>query len=125
MLVGGGVSFFFFFFFNDTATTEIYTLSLHDALPIPAISAACWFAFFYTIYGTPDPRAPYGGSTQSDLANLGRGLTGLLFDQQFGMLPAAPVFLCALAGFVVLLRQSPSLAVALVLVTAPYGLVVG
>src|SRR5438445_10784843 len=26
--------FFFFFFFNDPATTEIYTLSLHDALPI-------------------------------------------------------------------------------------------
>src|SRR5438874_13779737 len=28
------LSFFFFFFFNDTATTEIYTLSQHDALPI-------------------------------------------------------------------------------------------
>src|SRR5258707_15189470 len=28
------ICFFFFFFFNDTATTEIYTLSLHDALPI-------------------------------------------------------------------------------------------
>src|SRR5437762_12382457 len=28
------VLFFLFFFFNDTATTEIYTLSLHDALPI-------------------------------------------------------------------------------------------
>src|SRR5258705_4647253 len=28
------ISVFFFFFFNDTATTEIYTLSLHDALPI-------------------------------------------------------------------------------------------
>src|SRR2546430_12726436 len=28
------IDFFFFFFFNDTATTEIYTLSLHDALPI-------------------------------------------------------------------------------------------
>src|SRR5258708_20198440 len=27
-------TYFFFFFFNDTATTEIYTLSLHDALPI-------------------------------------------------------------------------------------------
>ena len=26
--------FFFYFFFNDPATTEIYTLSLHDALPI-------------------------------------------------------------------------------------------
>src|SRR5574340_438550 len=29
---------FFFFFFNDTATTEIYTLSLHDALPILSIT---------------------------------------------------------------------------------------
>src|SRR2546430_17365064 len=28
------ISLFLFFFFNDTATTEIYTLSLHDALPI-------------------------------------------------------------------------------------------
>jgi len=32
--VVGCVFVFFFFFFNDTATTEIYTLSLHDALPI-------------------------------------------------------------------------------------------
>src|SRR2546430_11288752 len=32
-----------FFFFNDTATTEIYTLSLHDALPISRRGrAACW-----------------------------------------------------------------------------------
>src|SRR5256885_13843981 len=30
----GRSSLLFFFFFNDTATTEIYTLSLHDALPI-------------------------------------------------------------------------------------------
>src|SRR5256885_17271969 len=34
------IIFFYFFFFNDTATTEIYTLSLHDALPIsPAVRA--------------------------------------------------------------------------------------
>src|SRR6266699_7150689 len=33
--------FSFFFFFNDTATTEIYTLSLHDALPI----SACRFGY--------------------------------------------------------------------------------
>src|SRR2546425_10508654 len=32
--------FLFFFFFNDTATTEIYTLSLHDALPILCSSAS-------------------------------------------------------------------------------------
>src|SRR3712207_9184427 len=31
---------FFFFFFNDTATTEIYTLSLHDALPISMVDIA-------------------------------------------------------------------------------------
>src|SRR5437762_14383490 len=37
--------FFFFFFFNDTATTEIYTLSLHDALPISSqfrLSGSRW-----------------------------------------------------------------------------------
>src|SRR5256885_3840992 len=31
----------FFFFFNDTATTEIYTLSLHDALPILDVGVVC------------------------------------------------------------------------------------
>src|SRR5258708_27345183 len=31
-----------FFFFNDTATTEIYTLSLHDALPISCSGIWCW-----------------------------------------------------------------------------------
>src|SRR5437667_11779869 len=31
----------FFFFFNDTATTEIYTLSLHDALPILPLRVEC------------------------------------------------------------------------------------
>src|SRR5216683_5897435 len=31
--------FFYFFFFNDTATTEIYTLSLHDALPIRRVTS--------------------------------------------------------------------------------------
>src|SRR5438552_18855743 len=33
---------FFFFFFNDTATTEIYTLSLHDALPISWLIVSAW-----------------------------------------------------------------------------------
>src|SRR2546429_6867103 len=31
-----------FFFFNDTATTEIYTLSLHDALPISTLGTQSW-----------------------------------------------------------------------------------
>src|SRR5215204_7815540 len=37
--------FFFFFFFNDTATTEIYTLSLHDALRICTVSSSRSQAF--------------------------------------------------------------------------------
>src|SRR3712207_8218243 len=32
-----------YFFFNDTATTEIYTLSLHDALPISRCPGQCWW----------------------------------------------------------------------------------
>src|SRR2546430_10708554 len=36
----GTQTLFVFFFFNDTATTEIYTLSLHDALPISAATAS-------------------------------------------------------------------------------------
>src|SRR3712207_8876921 len=38
----------FFFFFNDTATTEIYTLSLHDALPI------CELQDEFSLRGTED-----------------------------------------------------------------------
>src|SRR2546422_3558336 len=44
------ILFFFFFFFNDTATTEIYTLSLHDALPICQA-----FAEYPAWYCRPDP----------------------------------------------------------------------
>src|SRR5690554_7384938 len=36
---------YFVFFFNDTATTEIYTLSLHDALPISAHALCRWRGF--------------------------------------------------------------------------------
>src|SRR5947209_13606388 len=38
--------FYSFFFFNDTATTEIYTLSLHDALPISRVGDGTVCEFF-------------------------------------------------------------------------------
>src|SRR3712207_8735861 len=44
-----------FFFFNDTATTEIYTLSLHDALPISASSSAASASPSRTRAPTPPP----------------------------------------------------------------------
>src|SRR2546427_9649003 len=50
---------FFFFFFNDTATTEIYTLSLHDALPI---------SFDHQLRSLPDPF----GRARTHALDLGR-----------------------------------------------------
>src|SRR3712207_7337446 len=61
-----------FFFFNDTATTEIYTLSLHDALPIfsrifgpnatssATVSEKIWWSGFWKTYPTswPSRRSP-------------------------------------------------------------------
>src|SRR5436190_18608995 len=44
--------FFIFFFFNDTATTEIYTLSLHDALPNFASEASADITFRSNTAGT-------------------------------------------------------------------------
>src|SRR5207249_5071991 len=49
--------FFFFFFFNDPATTEIYTLSLHDALPIAIRGATVDVP---TLSGTKRIRVPAG-----------------------------------------------------------------
>src|SRR2546430_17600455 len=48
-------SYFFFFFFNDTATTEIYTLSLHDALPICFAPRAATRSGYGSNLDTPGP----------------------------------------------------------------------
>src|SRR5439155_25147978 len=73
---------FFFFFFNDTATTEIYTLSLHDALPIrPATRATALF--------TPDATPACCGSTAvrseehtSELQSRGHLVCRLLLEKK-------------------------------------------
>src|SRR2546429_4490561 len=56
---------FLFFFFNDTATTEIYTLSLHDALPIYVVRVDGQVRHGPRVLGERDARA------------LGFGLEGL------------------------------------------------
>ena len=65
---------------------------------VPILSAAAWFAMFYAIYGTPDPLVAYGGSTPGRWAYVTSGLGGLLFDQQFGLLPYSPVLIPVLLG---------------------------
>src|SRR5205823_14317764 len=65
---------YFFFFFNDTATTEIYTLSLHDALPILGLQAA--YANLHTdqerdyfMQRYHDVISSFGGKTSYDADN--------------------------------------------------------
>src|SRR6266481_10019575 len=52
-----------FFFFNDTATTEIYTLSLHDALPISRRHRPC-------SSGAPKIRSPPGVRSEEHTSEL-------------------------------------------------------
>src|SRR3712207_8288424 len=53
----------FFFFFNDTATTEIYTLSLHDALPIciPTRASPARIRYSRTMSCADGRSSPVGG----------------------------------------------------------------
>ena len=76
------------------------------AVPIAA-SVALWLASFYVIYGTFNPEAPYGDYTRIFvlMRNIPRGLLGLLFDQKFGLLVYAPVYLFAAGGTWLMLRQ--------------------
>lgn len=93
-------------------------------LAVPLIAGAAWFAFFYLIWGSPSPAAPYGPDTSTSLSYVPRGIIGLLFDQQFGILTTAPVFVVALIGGVALLRSQPRLAIELALIAIPYAVTV-
>ena len=101
-------------------------------LSVPTVSALAWIAFFVVIYGRADPAAPYGTSSREfSLAFIPGGLTGLLFDQRFGLLANAPVLLCGVAGLAVMFRRprgegdsdaivSGRLALELMFVLVPY-----
>ncbi len=94
-------------------------------LAIPAVAAiAAWLGMFQAIYGTWDPRGPYGHATDMRLARVPHGLTGLLLDQQFGLILNAPIFLLALAGWVPLIRHRRRLAIELAAITVPYVIAV-
>jgi hypothetical protein len=71
-------------------------------------SAALWIYSFYLLYGVFDPQIPYGDFPKLYvlLANIPRGVLGLLFDQKFGLLVYAPVYAIAIAGCWMMLRQT-------------------
>jgi hypothetical protein len=80
------------------AVTAIYALSLTG-----------WFAFFYAIWGTPLPMAPYGSLVQTTPLNLRFGAPGLLFDQEYGLLAYAPVYILAGTGLYQMWRAGAEL----------------
>src|SRR5256884_2621662 len=72
----------FFFFFNDTATTEIYTLSLHDALPIPTTDCPLhWVDGHPLIFGqSPNrswPRRPRVTTVKKGHTSIASSFCGL------------------------------------------------
>jgi hypothetical protein len=92
---------------------------------LPALSAALWFGHFFLIYGTFNPSAPYGHYTQTAMANLARGVPGLLFDQQFGLIAVAPVYAFVLAGLMWSAIRGRTWTWVIVAISVPYVAAVG
>src|SRR5258708_12541307 len=89
-----------FFFFNDTATTEIYTLSLHDALPILGIkyhmnevesSTVAWFTKVHSLLPTahfsPGCSLIVSGAVLRGMPQLHQ----LVSSKSFSVLPRRPL----------------------------------
>lgn len=66
---------------------------------VPLVSAVGWFSFFYVIYGTINPAAPYGDTSGMRVQYAPAGALALLFDGQFGLLTYAPVLLASVVGW--------------------------
>jgi hypothetical protein len=67
-------------------------------LAAPLLLGVAWLAFFWSIWGTINPSAPYGSIVGMRGRNVWPGLQGLLFDQRVGLWASAPVLLVAIAG---------------------------
>ena len=85
------------------------TYRLGAVVGIYVISLVAWFAFFYAIWGTPLPMAPYGSLVQTTPLNLRFGAPGLLFDQEYGLLAYAPVYILAGTGLYQMWRSGGEL----------------
>ena len=89
------------------------------------VSAVAIALFHFHLYGFFDPRRVYGRRPELALSGLPIGLPGLLFDQEFGLLAYAPVFVLAIPGVVALWRRSRRVALAAIAMTAAVILTAG
>ena len=62
------------------------------------LGGVAWLSFFWIYWGRLSPSAPYGAAPGMTLEYLSAGVPGLFFDQEFGILPYAPVLLLGLVG---------------------------
>ena len=71
-----------------------------------AVSGALWLLSFYVMYGTPNPTVQYGYSGAGlELSNIPRGVLGLLFDQEYGLLTYSPIYVLVGLGVWLMLRR--------------------
>ena len=72
-----------------------------------AISGVLWLGSFYVMYGDFNPTVAYGYSQGAGLAwlNIPRGLLGLSFDQEYGLLPYSPIFAVSVLGAWAMVRR--------------------
>lgn len=83
--------------------TRIRT-SLAMGVPM-VVSVAAWLAFFHWIWGSPFPSVVYGTQRPVRWEYFVRGGPGLLFDQEYGIVPAAPILGAALVGLALMLAD--------------------
>jgi hypothetical protein len=90
------------------------------AAPI-VICVGSWIAFYRLHYGSFNPAASFGTATL-DLSRVPVGLLGLMADQEFGLLPNAPVHLLWLGGLWSIFKRDRRFAVELVMIAGPYAI---
>ena len=87
-----------------------------------AVSGGLWLLSFYVMYGSFDPTVIYGFAPPADVSAtfIPRGILGLFFDQEFGMLLYSPVYLMVVPGLAILVRRRETrwTTLALVAITA-------
>ena len=87
-----------------------------------ALSVCGWLAFFRIAYGTFNPAAPYSDQLPIAIPNIASGLLGLIADQEFGLVPNAPISLLWLGGFWSLFKRDRRLCLELLLIVGPYAI---
>ena len=88
------------------------------------ISGLLWLVSFYVMYGDLNPTVAYGYSQGAalDWLNIPRGLLGLSFDQEYGLLPYSPIFALAVVGGWAMARRQETRGylIGVLLVVAPF-----